>query len=91
MSTRSSDRRTFGPDPALRTRANLFLTLTAAIWGLGFVAQRLGADHMGAMSFNAARFATGAVSLLPLLWWFSRRRRPPAPVHAPLPEPPPAT
>lgn len=71
--------------PGLRTRANLLLVLTAAIWGLGFVAQRLGADHMGAMSFNAARFAIGAVSLLPLIWWFSRRRR-----SAPLvvPEPP---
>ena len=62
-------------DPALRVRANLLLVLTAAIWGLGFVAQRLGADHMGAMSFNAARFAIGAVSLLPLIWWFGRRRR----------------
>lgn len=27
-------------DPALRVRANLLLVLTAAIWGLGFVAQR---------------------------------------------------
>jgi drug/metabolite transporter (DMT)-like permease len=70
---------------ALRTRANLLLVLTAAIWGLGFVAQRLGADHMGAMSYNAARFALGAVSLLPLVWWFSRKGR-----GAPLvvPEPP---
>ena len=58
-----------------RTRANLLLALTAAIWGFGFVAQRLGADHMGAMSFNAARFAIGAVSLLPLIWWFGRVRR----------------
>ncbi|MFB9730714.1 DMT family transporter [Ornithinimicrobium kibberense] len=72
------------PDPALRTRANLLLGLTAAIWGLGFVAQRLGADHMGAMSFNAARFAIGALSLLPLIWWFSRQRRT-APVVTPEP------
>ena len=72
------------PDPALRARANLLLGLTAAIWGLGFVAQRLGADHMGAMSFNAARFAIGALSLLPLIWWFSRQRRT-APVVTPEP------
>lgn len=72
------------PDPALRTRANLLLGLTAAIWGLGFVAPRLGADHMGAMSFNAARFAIGALSLLPLIWWFSRQRRT-APVVTPEP------
>lgn len=78
-------RHTRPADPALRTRANLLLVLTAAIWGLGFVAQRLGADHMGAMSFNAARFGIGAVSLLPLIWWFARRR-----AVAPLvvPEPP---
>lgn len=73
------------PDPSRRTQANLLLLLTSAIWGLGFVAQRLGADHMGAMSFNAARFAIGAVSLLPLIWWFARRGRG-APVV--VPEPP---
>lgn len=85
------------PAPALRTRANLLLALTAAIWGFGFVAQRLGADHMGAMSFNATRFAIGAVSLLPLIWWFARQRRP-APLVVPEPpagevydEEPPAT
>ncbi|MGC5583998.1 DMT family transporter [Ornithinimicrobium sp. W1665] len=84
MSTTSAERTGSRPDPALRARANLLLALTAAIWGLGFVAQRLGADHMGAMSFNAARFAIGAVSLLPLIWWFSRRRRT-APIVAPEP------
>lgn len=70
---------------AQTTRANLLLALTAAIWGFGFVAQRLGADHMGAMSFNATRFAIGSASLLPLIWWFARQRR-----RAPLvvPEPP---
>lgn len=84
-------------DPALRTRANLLLLLTSAIWGLGFVAQRLGADHMGAMSFNAARFAIGAVSLLPLIWWFARRGTaapvvvPEAPAGEVLDEVPPAS
>lgn len=63
------------PGPDRRTGANLLLVLTAAIWGLGFVAQRLGADHMGALSFNAARFAIGAVSLMPLIWWFAARER----------------
>lgn len=74
--------------PAERTRANLLLTLTAAIWGLGFVAQRLGADHMGAMSFNSLRFAIGAVSLLPLIWWLSHRRRRTRARVAAYPEPP---
>ena len=70
----------------VRARANLLLTLTAAIWGLGFVAQRLGADHMGAASFNATRFAIGALSLLPLIWWLRRRRERTA--VTPYPEPP---
>lgn len=73
---------------SLTTRANLLLVLTALIWGLGFVAQRLGADHMGAMSFNAVRFAIGAASLLPLIWWLSRQRRRRAAALAVYPEPP---
>ncbi|MFX0537679.1 DMT family transporter [Ornithinimicrobium sp. Y1847] len=84
---RSSSPDTTARGPGLRTRANLLLALTAFIWGMGFVAQRLGADHMGAMSFNAVRFAIGAVSLLPLIWWFSRRRRRQAALAA-YPEPP---
>ncbi|RTE66421.1 DMT family transporter [Amphritea opalescens] len=51
-------------------RADLTLLLVAAIWGLAFVAQRLGMDHLGPFSFNAARFLLGAVSLLPLLLIF---------------------
>lgn len=73
---------------SLTARANLLLVLTALIWGLGFVAQRLGADHMGALSFNAVRFAIGAVSLLPLIWWLSRQRRRRAAAPAVYPEPP---
>lgn len=77
-----------GRDPALRARANLLLVLTSAIWGFGFVAQRLGAEHMGAMSFNAARFAIGAVSLLPLIWWLARHRRRSAATVVAYPGPP---
>ncbi|MDU4959412.1 MAG: DMT family transporter [Sporomusaceae bacterium] len=48
-------------------RANLLLLLTAAIWGLAFVAQRVGMEHMGPFTFNGIRFALGSLSLLPLL------------------------
>lgn len=65
------------PHPPHRARANALLTLTAAIWGLGFVAQRMGAEHVGAFSFNAVRFALGALSLLPLIWLLGRRSRGP--------------
>lgn len=56
-----------------RTRAYLLLGLASAIWGFTFVAQRLGADHMGAASFNAARGLLGALVLLPLVWFGDRR------------------
>jgi len=47
-------------------KADLLLTTTALIWGLAFVAQRVGADHVGPFVFNGVRFALGACALLPL-------------------------
>ena len=41
------------------------LLLTAVIWGLAFVAQRVGMDHVGPFTYNAARFALGALFLVP--------------------------
>lgn len=58
-----------------RAKANILLVLTAAIWGFAFVAQRVGAEYLGPFAFNAARFALGALSLLPLIWFFGRRAR----------------
>ena len=55
-----------------RARANLLLMLCAAIWGFAFVAQSAGA-HIGAFTFNASRFALGALSLLPVVVWLDRR------------------
>lgn len=43
-------------------RSNMMLLMAAAIWGLGFVAQRLGMDHMGPFTFNGLRFLLGALS-----------------------------
>lgn len=51
-------------------RADLTLLLVAAIWGIAFVAQRMGMDHLGPFGFNGARFLLGAASLLPLLLIF---------------------
>jgi len=48
-------------------RANILLFIAAAIWGFGFVAQRAGMDYVGPFTFNAIRFALGALTLLPLL------------------------
>lgn len=55
-------------------KANLVLLLTAMIWGLAFVAQRAGMENIGPFAFNGIRFALGALSLLPLLW-FQRQKK----------------
>jgi len=48
-------------------RADLLLLTTALIWGLSFVAQRLGMVHIGPFTFNGVRFALGALVLYPLV------------------------
>jgi len=54
-------------------RADGLLLLTAAIWGLAFVAQRVGMDYVGPYTFNGVRFALGSLSLVPLLFWLQNR------------------
>lgn len=49
--------------------ANLMLLAAAAIWGFGFVAQRLGMDYLPPLTFNGLRFLLGSLSLLPLIWF----------------------
>ena len=46
----------------------MLLLLAAVIWGSGFVAQRLGMEHVGPMTFNSVRFALGFCVLLPAIW-----------------------
>ncbi|OHD21686.1 MAG: hypothetical protein A2064_10355 [Spirochaetes bacterium GWB1_66_5] len=54
--------------PALAVLANdALLLLAAAIWGFAFVAQRAGMEHIGPLTYNAIRFALGALALLPLV------------------------
>lgn len=48
-------------------RANLMLLLTAAIWGLAFVAQDVAMNDMGPFTFNAARMALAVLVLLPCI------------------------
>ncbi len=48
-------------------RANILLFIAAAIWGFGFVAQRAGMEYVGPFTFNAVRFALGAITLIPIL------------------------
>ena len=55
------------------TRAYLALLVCSLIWGFAFVAQRMGAEHLGAWSFNAIRGLLGVVVLLPVIWLLDAR------------------
>ncbi len=56
----------------LRLISIAMLLTTAIIWGFAFVAQRQGADHLGAFSFTGLRFSLGTLSLLPVVMIFER-------------------
>ncbi|WP_156817602.1 DMT family transporter [Anaeromusa acidaminophila] len=58
----------------MRWQANAALLVTAGIWGLAFVAQRVGMEYLEPFTFNGIRFLLGALSLLPLLWWQQHRK-----------------
>ena len=50
-----------------RLQADLILLLTAAVWGSGFIAQRIAAPNMNIFYFNGGRFLLGAILLIPLV------------------------
>lgn len=53
-------------------RSDSLLLLTSLIWGLAFVAQRVGMDYVGPFIFNGIRFALGAMVIIPFIY-FSQR------------------
>lgn len=55
-------------------RGNLLLIVTAFIWGVSFVAQSVGMEHVGPFTFNAVRFLMGGTVLLPVVFARLRRR-----------------
>jgi drug/metabolite transporter (DMT)-like permease len=57
---------------ANKTAGTAMLTAVAFIFGSTFVAQSVGMDHIGPMTFLALRFLIGGVSLLPMIWLMSR-------------------
>ncbi|MBF3284939.1 DMT family transporter, partial [Pseudomonas aeruginosa] len=54
-------------------RADVLMLITAMIWGVSFVAQRLGMDAIGPFLYTGLRFVLGALVLVPLLMLRSRR------------------
>lgn len=47
--------------------SSLLLLLAAVIWGVAFVAQSVGMEYMGPLTFNGARFLMGGIVLLPFM------------------------
>lgn len=52
----------------MKLKNALLLLLTATIWGVAFVAQRIGMDHVGPFTFNAVRSIIGGLVLLPVIY-----------------------
>lgn len=48
-------------------QGSFLLLITATVWGVAFVAQSVGMDHLNAFAFNCIRNAIGVVVLLPVL------------------------
>jgi len=57
-----------------KTQLKANILLPAAIWGLAFVAQKVGAEHVGAFTYNGIRFALGSISLIPLILFLNKKK-----------------
>jgi drug/metabolite transporter (DMT)-like permease len=56
-------------------RSDSLLLLTSLIWGLAFVAQRVGMDFVGPFIFNGIRFALGAMVILPFIFFSTKKKQ----------------
>lgn len=57
-----------------KIKSTILLFLTAIIWGFAFVAQRVGAEYVGAFTFNGIRFLLGTLSLIPVILIFEKEK-----------------
>ena len=55
-----------------RVRGEIFLRITAIIWGLSFISQKLGMNHLGPFTFIASRLLLGSVVLVPVFLLLDR-------------------
>jgi len=53
-------------------KSDLLLLIAAFFWGTTFVAQRAGMNYLGPMTYNALRFAVGALTVVPVILMFRR-------------------
>ena len=56
----------------MKMGSNVLLGLAAFIWGIAFVAQRVGMDYVGPFTFNAARFTIGGLVLIPCVFYMRK-------------------
>lgn len=52
---------------------NLMLLVTAMVWGLSFVSQTVGMEHIGPFTFQSTRYFLGGLVLLPVIFYRDRR------------------
>lgn len=57
-----------------KPKSIILLFLTAIIWGFAFVAQKVGAQYVGAFTFNGIRFVLGTLSLFPVIMLFEKEK-----------------
>lgn len=57
----------------MKLKNTVLLFLTVTIWGFAFVAQSVGMDYVGPLTFNCVRSLIGSAVLLPCIWFFNRR------------------
>ena len=55
-------------------KSPLLLLLTAAIWGVAFVAQSVGMDYVKPFTFNGVRSLLGAAVLVPVIFLFGKQK-----------------
>ncbi len=58
-----------------KPKSIILLFLTAIIWGFAFVAQKVGSQFVGAFTFNGIRFALGAISMFPVIFFFEKEKK----------------
>lgn len=56
-------------------KSSLLLLLGAFVWGVAFVAQSVGMDHLNAFAFNSIRNFIGVIALMPVLIWKTYRQK----------------
>lgn len=56
-----------------QVKNSLLLLLTATIWGTSFVAQSVGMDYIGPITFTFLRNIAGGLFLIPVIWFMRKR------------------